>query len=373
MASGVVDDGGWAMGERVVKTLDPETEKNGTPYGVAARMAAWLGRSRQHAGGHRDAYRRMFAEGTADREPAHGLTPRFLLSDTSLSFRPPEPASRRWVPQAPEASPVTAPEMRHQEVVYQPRSAAVAEAYSRARLRASRRKAGQGRRSGANYTLIASSLFSCAVGAGVVAYFLFEPRAPEVSAAQAVGQIQAVVEVAPPPKAPEPVKLAPPTVPAPAPAQKAQAPRQSLTVTEVVKQELPLAAFMVQPAALKRKQSTPPERSVALPKPQAPQPAIEASAMNGRTDGLIAKGARLMSLGDVAAARQFFERAAELGSKEAVVELARTYDPIVFERLKIVGLKPDPEKAMQLYGKARSAGHGEATNGILELAAWLKR
>ncbi len=74
------------------------------------------------------------------------------------------------------------------------------------------------------------------------------------------------------------------------------------------------------------------------------------------SDDLVAKGNALLETGDIVAARQFFTRASELGSAQGSFGVARSYDPKVFAKLNVVGLKPDEKMAADWYKKAADAG-----------------
>jgi hypothetical protein len=80
--------------------------------------------------------------------------------------------------------------------------------------------------------------------------------------------------------------------------------------------------------------------------------------------GLFNKGNALLESGDIVMARQFFERAFAMGAVEAAVGVGRTYDPVVYEQLKVTGLKPDPLLAMEWYMRAGNAGSSEAMAAI---------
>ena len=80
--------------------------------------------------------------------------------------------------------------------------------------------------------------------------------------------------------------------------------------------------------------------------------------------GLVNKGNALLKSGDIVMARQFFERAFAMGSIDAAVGVGRTYDPVVYEQLKVQGLKPDPLLAMEWYMRAGNAGSNEAMAAI---------
>ncbi len=82
---------------------------------------------------------------------------------------------------------------------------------------------------------------------------------------------------------------------------------------------------------------------------------------------LLAKGKKLQKLGDIAAARLFFELAAEFGSPVAAKLMGETFDPIELKKAGIVGLKGDPIEAVEWYQKAISAGEGSAVKNLNRL------
>ena len=90
----------------------------------------------------------------------------------------------------------------------------------------------------------------------------------------------------------------------------------------------------------------------AVPPPDEalPQPAA----------GIAARGDAALKSGDVAEARSFYLRAFEQGNTSAAAGVARTYDPIIFKKLKVRGLKPDAAKAREWYAKAAEVGDTEA-------------
>ena len=59
-------------------------------------------------------------------------------------------------------------------------------------------------------------------------------------------------------------------------------------------------------------------------------------------------------------ARLLLERASALGSGRATFLLAETYDERELSRLRVQGLRGDPEQARQLYLRAYAAGIPEA-------------
>jgi TPR repeat protein len=83
---------------------------------------------------------------------------------------------------------------------------------------------------------------------------------------------------------------------------------------------------------------------------------------------LLDQGDQFISVGDVAAARLLFERAAEAGDRRAALALGATYDPAVLTKLGVRGIAPDIEKAHQLYRKASELGPPEAPPWLAKLA-----
>jgi TPR repeat protein len=54
------------------------------------------------------------------------------------------------------------------------------------------------------------------------------------------------------------------------------------------------------------------------------------------------------------------DRAAEMGSPEALFWLAQTYDPLLLSERQTFGTQSDIAKARELYGKALAGGVDEA-------------
>jgi hypothetical protein len=88
-----------------------------------------------------------------------------------------------------------------------------------------------------------------------------------------------------------------------------------------------------------------------------------------RAVGMHTKGQELLERGQVYAARKLFERAAEIGLAQAAVSLAATYDPEELNKLRVMGLPPDPAAARKWYEKARELGAAEASDRLRRLGA----
>jgi hypothetical protein len=119
--------------------------------------------------------------------------------------------------------------------------------------------------------------------------------------------------------------------------------------------ETPLT--QVQPA------NAPPEAagSQKIPDPLAVPPP------NPEAQGMVEKGDSLLKTGDLAMARQFYLKAAELGLAAGSFGVARTYDPAIYAALGVNGLQPDPAKAAEWYRKAAAAGVVDAEKALTKL------
>jgi hypothetical protein len=80
----------------------------------------------------------------------------------------------------------------------------------------------------------------------------------------------------------------------------------------------------------------------------------------------VEKGEMLLKVGDITAARQFFLRAYELKSADGAYGVARTYDPVVYRKLNVMGLKADSQMAAEWYGKAAAQGHVAAQAALAQ-------
>jgi hypothetical protein len=82
---------------------------------------------------------------------------------------------------------------------------------------------------------------------------------------------------------------------------------------------------------------------------------------SAQVDTYLKRARELVGLGDVFAARLMLSRAAEGKDSRALVALAETYDPVVLRRWRVVGMRPDPDRARALYEEA--VGQGSKTAG----------
>ena len=98
--------------------------------------------------------------------------------------------------------------------------------------------------------------------------------------------------------------------------------------------------------------------SAAGPAPSADTPARTLSSE--QLAALLKRGNELVSHGDLIGARLIFERASQAGESRAALALASTYDPLVLEHLGERGLVPDVAMARFWYERAKELGSKEA-------------
>jgi TPR repeat protein len=71
---------------------------------------------------------------------------------------------------------------------------------------------------------------------------------------------------------------------------------------------------------------------------------------------MVERGRALFDVGDIAAARLFFRRAADAGDSQAAIAMGSTYDPEVLARRSTRGIHGNAEEAQQWYKKAKDMG-----------------
>jgi hypothetical protein len=84
---------------------------------------------------------------------------------------------------------------------------------------------------------------------------------------------------------------------------------------------------------------------------------------------LLQRGDELLSTGDIASARHFFERAADHGDGAAATRLGKTYDPLFLQQSGVRGVSGDSAKAVAWYRKGISSGDIEAEMRLQQLLA----
>jgi hypothetical protein len=107
--------------------------------------------------------------------------------------------------------------------------------------------------------------------------------------------------------------------------------------------------------------SHPPPPSRDLPAPSSDNLA--------QADRLVAKGEDYLARGDIAIARRYFERAAELGLPIAALRMAETQDPRELARRGVHGVKANLEEARRWYQRALELNVPEADSKLRRLGS----
>jgi hypothetical protein len=82
---------------------------------------------------------------------------------------------------------------------------------------------------------------------------------------------------------------------------------------------------------------------------------------------LINRGTDSLKSGDIVSARLLLRRAAEVGSASAALMLGTTFDPLVIRQLGAIGVVPDVAQARQWYEKAVELGSDAASQRLAKL------
>jgi TPR repeat protein len=85
-----------------------------------------------------------------------------------------------------------------------------------------------------------------------------------------------------------------------------------------------------------------------------------AQLMNAEDAALMERGRDLLKSGDVASARLLFQRLANAGMADAALILAATYDPRYLAQHDLIGVASDERKARDWYQRASELGSAEA-------------
>jgi hypothetical protein len=117
--------------------------------------------------------------------------------------------------------------------------------------------------------------------------------------------------------------------------------------------------------------SPPPALRLPLPA-AAPPPAREPAPLTEEQKrGLtfLQRGRVQAQQGNIAAARLFFQRAADADLAEGALALAGTYDPLELDAMGVAGVQPDLAMARRWYEKARELGAREADERLRRLSS----
>jgi len=102
--------------------------------------------------------------------------------------------------------------------------------------------------------------------------------------------------------------------------------------------------------------------AVAPAAPVPPQPAAPAARRMDPDEvaGLLKRAKSMLAIGDISSARLLLERAADAQEAEAALMLGTTYDPLVIGNQDMRSITPDPAMARQWYQKAAALGSADA-------------
>jgi hypothetical protein len=106
--------------------------------------------------------------------------------------------------------------------------------------------------------------------------------------------------------------------------------------------------------------------AVAPPAPQVAAPGARRMDPD-ELAGFLKRAKSLLAVGDIASARLLLERAAEAQEAEAALMLATTYDPQVIGNQDMRSITADPAMARQWYQKAAALGSTDARRRLSEL------
>ena len=87
------------------------------------------------------------------------------------------------------------------------------------------------------------------------------------------------------------------------------------------------------------------------------------------TSTLIELGQDFLKNGDFLSARLLLQRAAKAGSAAAALSLGETFDPFLIRRLGAIGVQPDVAKAREWYQRAAQLGSNTAAEHLAKLVA----
>ena len=114
------------------------------------------------------------------------------------------------------------------------------------------------------------------------------------------------------------------------------------------------------------------QQNQVQPEP-SPLPAVAAPATQTRRLGadelanLLKRAKGLIAVGDIAPARLLLERAADAQEASAALLLAQTYDPIVLGTQDMRSITPDPAMARDWYQKAARLGSVDARQRLAQM------
>jgi hypothetical protein len=196
------------------------------------------------------------------------------------------------------------------------------------------------------------------------AVFQLPPAQPPAAAAGLRADALRSRDEAPPVERPQ--LLAPVAVPWPAPVagrDLAAKPRETPTTGVAAYSAVPAPADTALP-----RRAPPAEAETPAARPAVPPAAAAPGSDREDIATLLARGRTHLANGDVSAARLVFRRAAENGDAQAALALGETFDPLVLRSLGAVGVAADPIQARGWYQRAAELGSRDAPQRLNQLA-----
>jgi hypothetical protein len=160
--------------------------------------------------------------------------------------------------------------------------------------------------------------------------------------------------------------IAPPVLPQPRMAGPPRSPIAPRAVTAPSPPFQPAPAAVVAPAP-------PPPAPAPVPVVAAPVPLPAPGALavapldRDEINAMLVRARTFLSTGDVAAARVVLRRAAASDDAQAALALGGTYDPSVLKKLGIISFHADPALAREWYRKAAALGSADASLRLEQL------
>ena len=111
------------------------------------------------------------------------------------------------------------------------------------------------------------------------------------------------------------------------------------------------------------------EKAIAMiSRPEVMTP-VDLTPAAGEAVTLMVRGDEFFTMGDIASARLYYERAADAGSAEAALRAGETFDPAFLGRNRLLGMRAEPEQAERWYRRAHELGSRTADALLAALKA----
>ena len=113
--------------------------------------------------------------------------------------------------------------------------------------------------------------------------------------------------------------------------------------------------------------------AIAIGAPPASSPAMSQSAKitsrpnDEETSALIKLGQHFLESGEFSSGRLLLKRAAQAGSAAAALFLGETFDPLLIQRFGVIGVQPDVAEAREWYQRAAQLGSSTAAQHLATL------